>query len=82
MAFRGKVDDGVNGMFLQQGLHQRPIANVPVHKAKVRLTLHRRQAGEIPRIGQGIQNHHSIQRVAGHPVVDKIGADKSGAARD
>lgn len=80
MGFGGKINHGIQALFGQKGFDQSLIPDITVDKTKILQLQPVGQAGHIPRISQGIQHHHPVLRIAGQPVMDKIGPDKTGPA--
>jgi hypothetical protein len=57
-----------------------PVGDVPVHEPIAWHRLDIRQVLQVAGIGQGIHVDDPVFRVPADPVVDEIGADKTGAA--
>jgi hypothetical protein len=64
----------------EQRLHQLLRPDVAVNEREAGMLPRRLQAGQIARVGQGIQHDHLILGMPGQPIVDEVGADESGTA--
>ena len=82
VALRREVDDRVGLFFLEDAVDGVPVADVGLAEAEVGLVHHGCQRGQVARIGQLIDAGHPISWVVFHVVMDKVSADKSGAAGD
>src|ERR1700674_788942 len=74
MTFRRKMNDRVQSMVLNELSDEVIIADIAMHEGDLRNAI---QISAVPRIGQGIQDHHHIVRIQHSPVVNEIGADES-----
>ena len=81
MALCRKVHHRTRPMLGQQPLHQRTVADVPLHKDMAGIVLERSQRLQIARIGELVQIDHRLL-MPSHPVQHKISADETGAACD
>ena len=80
MGFGGKMDDRIDCPFLQDGRHQRGIADVTLDKAVVGIVFDRGQVLQVAGIGQAIQVGHVAAGIGGNKGMDKIGADETSAS--
>ena len=80
VAFGGKVHQGVDTVFFQQGFHQRGITDIAVVEKEVRVLGDRVQAGLVTGIGQRVQHDNLVLWISFHPVVDEVGAYEAGSA--
>ena len=82
MALSGKVDDIIEVVLCKQALHQLLVADVALHEHMAGVALHILQVLQIARVGQLIQVDQQDLGVLLEHIVDKVGADKTGAAGD
>ena len=82
VAFRREVDDVVGVILDNQVGDQRLIADIPLHKDMTGIPLDVLEVLQIAGIGQLVQVHQTDILVFLQHVVDKVGADKTGAAGD
>ena len=80
MTLRCKVDEETDVVCPDQVIHEGLISDVSMDKCQVFGI--GGKAGTIACIGERIKNHKVIIRVGLPPVINKIRADKSGAAGD
>src|SRR6185295_15462868 len=74
----GEVDDDVAAR--HRLVHGGLVADVGLdHRDAVR---HRRQAGPVTGVGEGVDDGHVVVGMGLHHVVNEVGADESGAAGD
>jgi hypothetical protein len=82
VGFSGKMDNGVNIAGGQQGFHQGLIQDVAMDEFNVGGGFGLAQVVTFAGIGQGIQDNNLVFWMMVHPVVNKVGADKTGTAGD
>jgi hypothetical protein len=82
MALSGKVDDIIEIVLCKQALHQFLVADVALHEHMAGVALHVLQVLQIAGIGQLIQVDQQDLGVLLEHIVNKVGADKTGAAGD
>ena len=80
MGLRGKIHHRVKLPGAEQLLHQLPVTDIALHKVVTGVLFHRRQILQIAGIGQRIQIHKLDITAFPQDVLNKIGADKPGAA--
>ncbi len=82
MGLRRKVDHVIGIVFRKQLQHQRPVPDVAPHENMARIMLCPLQVFQASRVGQGVQIDQSDIPMTGKHIMDKIAADKAGAASD
>jgi hypothetical protein len=82
MALRGKVHHGIDTVLAQRLQYPLVIANVRVHETEVRVVLQRSKVGAVAGIGECVVRHHLVVGMLLHPIVHKVGADKTGCSGD
>ena len=78
--FGGEVDDGVGRKLVQQGVHQRRVANVAVHEAIPRIGRHRLQVLEVPGVGELVQIDQGANAILRKHQADERRSDEPRAA--
>ena len=76
------MHDGVEALIAQQPFDEPRIANVTLDETQIGVILHGIQIGEVASIGERIEHYQLLARVLLEPVMNEIGADKSGATGD
>ena len=75
------MHDDVDLALVQEVLDQGRIADIAVDEAEILVCPRRFEIGDVPGIGQRIQDDHGIVWVFTQPVVHEVRADKSCPAR-
>jgi len=79
MSLGGRIDDGLDPMLAQNPLHQRLIADIPMHKSIPPISLEVLQVGEIAGILQRV--HVDDLMAAYHDqATDQMRSDESGSS--
>ena len=82
MAFRGKVHNDIRRLFAEKLIDGCGVCDIGLHEAEVRM-LHRLvQCCHIACIGQRIKTDNPVLLVVFQLIIDKVAADKAGAARN
>ena len=80
MALRGEMHQGIHGVLPQQREYLRIIADIGMREVKSGGAFQPGEIRAIAGVGERIQRHNAVIRMALAPVVDKVGADKAGGA--
>ena len=82
MRLRREVHDHIGFLTRKECIDRRAVGNVAAHKGELRGLPCLSKGRDIPRIGQSVIADDLILRMLTQFIVDKIGADKSCAARN
>jgi len=82
VGFGGEVGDRVDLFFAQEPIDQGAIGDVALDKPQAIGRFEIGQGGPVARVGQGIEHHHPIARIAIAPMADKVGTNEARTTRD
>jgi hypothetical protein len=82
MGFGGKMDYGVYLSIAKKSGDQSAVADIAFDKTVIGFMLYRLEIFQVAGVCKGIEINDTAIGVAGHEMVDEVGADKSRAAGD
>ncbi len=82
MRLGGEVDDDVR--LAHERVDEGAVLHVPVPEPELLVLdrVERRERGEAPRVGEGVEDHDAVSGVMAAEVVNEVRAYEPGAARD